>query len=67
MQNCIQLAPLARFPGGTRIADEVAWILPPFRFSGLPYIPTKPDMGYRASNALIAHGETDRGGAPSRS
>jgi 2-keto-4-pentenoate hydratase/2-oxohepta-3-ene-1,7-dioic acid hydratase in catechol pathway len=33
----------------------------------VPNIPTKPDMGYRASNALIAHGETDRGGAPSRS
>ncbi|MBR0669557.1 fumarylacetoacetate hydrolase family protein [Neoroseomonas soli] len=24
----------------------------------VPQIPTKPDMGYRAANALIAHGET---------
>jgi 2-keto-4-pentenoate hydratase/2-oxohepta-3-ene-1,7-dioic acid hydratase in catechol pathway len=24
----------------------------------IPQIPTKPDMGYRAANALIAHGET---------
>jgi 2-keto-4-pentenoate hydratase/2-oxohepta-3-ene-1,7-dioic acid hydratase in catechol pathway len=24
----------------------------------VPNIPTKPDMGYRAANALIAHGET---------
>jgi 2-keto-4-pentenoate hydratase/2-oxohepta-3-ene-1,7-dioic acid hydratase in catechol pathway len=24
----------------------------------VPNIPSKPDMGYRASNALIAHGET---------
>lgn len=24
----------------------------------IPQIPTRPDMGYRAANALIAHGET---------